>query len=65
MNSEEPVYFFTGLPLNKLFSSQGCAVYYYHCRNCVRTLHVFLFTLILLSTYDFFSFSRTNCSFEF
>lgn len=26
MNSEEPIYIFTGLPLNKLLSSQSCAV---------------------------------------
>lgn len=33
MNSEEPIYIFTGLPLNKLLSSQICAVNYYHPRN--------------------------------
>lgn len=59
MKAEEPIYFFTGLPLKKLFSSQSCAVNYYHPRNCVRTLHVFLFNLILLFTDHFFSFSRT------
>ena len=59
MNSEEPICFFTGLPLNKLFSSQSCAVNYYHPRNCVRTLHVFLFNLILLFTDHFSSSSRT------
>lgn len=62
MNSEEPIYFFTGLPLNKLFSSQTCAVNYYCPRNCVRTLHVFLFNLILLFTDHFSSFSRTVAS---
>lgn len=33
MNSEEPIYIFTGLPLNKLLSSQSCAMNYYHPRN--------------------------------
>lgn len=32
-NSEEPIYIFTGLPLNKLLFSQNCAVNNYHPRN--------------------------------
>lgn len=33
MNPEEPIYIFTGLPLNKLLSTQCCATNYYHPRN--------------------------------
>lgn len=58
MNSEEPICFFTRLPLNKVFSSQSCTVNYSHPRNHVRTFHVFLFNLILLFTDNFSSFAE-------
>lgn len=59
MNPEEPISFFARLALNKLLFSQSCAINYYHPRNYVRTLHMFLFNLILLFTDNFSFFSRT------